>query len=217
MKCNLDYRLVLSFVLLILTFFVSIYGIYLIPNDVVVTHWNVYGEADGFLPKVEGLLLPPIIMGFILILLVFLPKFDPLRKNYTQFFGSYYFLILFFSLIFFVINIFVVLWNLGFEIPINFVILPMVAVLFFVIGFLMKDFKKNWFVGIKTPWTLSNDLVWKKTHQMGSKVFYVMGLAFLLGAFQPNAFVIILAVVFGGIIFLFAYSYWVFRKIENKK
>ena len=74
-------------------------------------------------------------------------------------------------------------------------------------------------MGIRTPWTLSSDVVWNKTHKIGGKVFIASGLVSFLGFFLKSylALVFILVPVIAGFIFLIVYSYNEYRKINNKQ
>jgi uncharacterized membrane protein len=77
--------------------------------------------------------------------------------------------------------------------------------------------KRNWFVGIRTPWTMSSDVVWDKTHKMGGKLFMMMGLIMILSVFlgSTSAYIMI-AGILAVVIYLFWYSYVQFQK-EKKK
>jgi len=57
---------------------------------------------------------------------------------------------------------------------------PALGILFYYCGILIENAKRNWFIGIRTPWTLSNEKVWERTHKIGGKLFKIAGLiAFL--------------------------------------
>ena len=80
--------------------------------------------------------------------------------------------------------------------------------MFIILGVYMPNIKSNWFIGIRTPWTLSNDTVWKKTHIFAGKVFIVAGLLFVLAIFIPKLFYFIILLLLSPII----YSYLEFKK-----
>jgi uncharacterized membrane protein len=88
----------------------------------------------------------------------------------------------------------VILWNKGTHISPNVIFPIALGFLFFYIGILCEHAKRNWFIGIRTPWTLSNEKVWDKTHRLGGKLFKIAGLISLLGALLGKfAFVFVLA------------------------
>lgn len=86
------------------------------------------------------------------------------------------------------------------------------------LGNFMINMKPNWFIGIRTPWTLSNDDVWKKTHQVGGRVWFYGGmLCFVLSLFTKPEWTLGLILVFtlGSAAFFVGYSFWLYKSIEN--
>jgi len=78
------------------------------------------------------------------------------------------------------------LWNIGSRFDISRMLMPAIAVLWYVLGSVLQQSKRNWFMGIRTPWTLSNDVVWHKTHQLGGKLFKLSALIVLVSIFVPS-------------------------------
>lgn len=95
------------------------------------------------------------------------------------------------------------------------VLSPAFAVLFYYAGILMSHAKQNWFVGIRTPWTMSNELVWNKTHKIGGKLFKLTGLISLLSLILPDLsiFFILVPILFTTV-FVFVYSYIEYQKLK---
>jgi uncharacterized membrane protein len=109
-------------------------------------------------------------------------------------------------------------WNLGYSFNFTTAIVLAMAVLFFCIGSFLKNVKRNWFVGIRTPWTMTSDEVWDKTHKLGGKLFQASGVISLLGLFfngEIVIFAIIIPVIVSAVI-AFVYSYIVYKKIKKK-
>ena len=141
----------------------------------VASHWNTAGDVNGTLPKFPGLLLIPLLMyGFSALLLV-LPRIDPLRENYRKFQGYYDGFILVFAVFLFIVQLQIILWGMGIHVSPNVTMPVMIGILFIYTGFLLEHAEPNWFVGIRTPWTLSSTSVWKKTHQKGATLFKLAG------------------------------------------
>ena len=81
----------------------------------------------------------------------------------------------------------------------------------------MKKAERNWFIGIRTPWTMSSDKVWKKTHLLASKIYKAVGIIIILGIFFQNYLIwIILVSAIGSAIYLVVYSYLEYNKIKSK-
>jgi uncharacterized membrane protein len=104
-------------------------------------------------------------------------------------------------------------WNLGYEFDFKTFIFPMIGVLIFYTGILMKHAKRNWFVGIRTPWTLSSDKVWDETHRIGGDLFKISGIITICGFLLPGyALFLVLVPIIASAIFLVVYSYILYRK-----
>ena len=103
-----------------------------------------------------------------------------------------------------VIHIVIISISLGYNIAIDKVIPFMVGVLFVVMGNYLPKSKSNFFYGIKTPWTLTSEEVWKKTHRLGGKLFVISGLIIIVSSllFKGNIqfIILLILIVIAGII-----------------
>jgi uncharacterized membrane protein len=92
--------------------------------------------------------------------------------------------------------------------------MPALGVLFFFVGYLMRKSKRNFFIGIRTPWTLSSDRVWDETHRLGSILFMLSGTLAFLGAFfgGPIAFWLLLIPLIGSTVITLVYSYILYQR-----
>ncbi|MDP2776733.1 MAG: SdpI family protein, partial [Anaerolineales bacterium] len=105
-------------------------------------------------------------------------------------------------------------WNLGYQdFKMSAAMLPYLGVLFIFTGYMLRQAKRNWFIGIRTPWTLSSDSVWDKTHQLGSLLFMLSGAFAFAGGFfgGRTAFWLIFVPLIGSSLFLVVYSYILYR------
>lgn len=191
---------------------ISLYAAPCFPQTVA-SHWNINGEVDGYLPKFWALFLMPFISLALLLLFIAIPKIDPLKENIEKFRKHYEGFVALITLFLFYLYGLTIAWNVGFRFSMPQVLAPAFVVLFFYIGVLMENSKRNWFIGIRTPWTLESDAVWEKTHKLAAKIFKVAGLVFALGLFLPNwlfwvMMVAILCLAFVPVV----YSYLEFRK-----
>jgi uncharacterized membrane protein len=194
-------------------------GIYLYPKMPydMASHWNAAGEVDGYISKFWGLFLMPIISLAMLLLFLLLPMIDPLKKNVETFRKYYDGFIGLMTAFLFYIYLLTIFWNIGYRFNMLIWLTPSFAVLFYYAGMLMQHAKRNWFIGIKTPWTLSSDDVWDKTHKLGAKLFKATAAVCLLGMVLPNyAIWFVLVPVIATAIATMVYSYVVYRK-QGKK
>ncbi|WP_142383501.1 SdpI family protein [Bacillus sp. T33-2] len=176
-------------------------------------HWNVSGEVDGYAPKLFTMFMSIGIMIFVYLLLVFIPRIDPKKENYKYFSKGYSIIHLSSLLLFFVINLLVILSGLGYKVNVGLVIPIIIGASFIVIGNYMPQTKPNYFVGIKTPWALNDENNWKRTQRFGGKAFIIGGLMFMILPFLSDSFeeFIGLPVVLVILLSPILYSYLLFR------
>jgi len=147
-------------------------------------------------------------------LFMIVPSIDPLKANIAQFRGTFNLFIVWMIVFFLYVHGLTIVWSLGYQ---NFrmssAMLPFVGLLFIFIGYLLRKAKRNFFIGIRTPWTLSSDTVWDETHRLGSILFMISGAFALLGAFLGGmaAFLLMFIPLMGSALFLVVYSYILYR------
>lgn len=190
-------------------------GVYFYPQmpERVASHWNAQGQVDGYMSKFWGVFSMPFISLGLSILLVLIPRIDPLKANIKAFQKVYYGFsvsILLFLLYIYLLTIF---WNLGAKFNMSQLLAPAFGILMYFSGVLIEKAKRNWFIGIRTPWTLSSDKVWDKTHRIGGKLFKAAGIIALLGVFFPDyVFLLIMVPVLGAALFSVVYSFVEYQK-----
>lgn len=193
-------------------------GLYFYPElpMMMATHWNTVGEPDGYTYKLWGVLLIPIISLFMLMLFLIIPKIDPLKDNIEKFRRFFDGMILAILLFLAFVHTLMIFWNIGFMFDMNTIMPPVLGIFIFYMGVVMQKAKRNWFVGIRTPWTLSSDRVWDKTHKLGGLLFKISGIIAVLSLFFPQySFWMVIAPLIGSSIFLVVYSYFLFKKEAN--
>jgi uncharacterized membrane protein len=183
-------------------------------SDRIPVHWNLRGEVDRYGGKFEGLLLLPLVSLALYLLLLVLPLFDPGKANYRTFAGAYNLIRLTITLFLSAIYAVGVLVSLGYHVDMTTVVGLAMGVLFIVLGNVMGKIRPNWFVGVRTPWTLSSKLSWTKTHRLAGWLFIVMGSLAIAWAILQNAwmFGVMITVDIACGISLVVYSYLVYRK-----
>ena len=202
---------------ILISFGIAVYFYPQMPEQMV-SHWDIRGEVNGHMPKGWALYLMPGITVLMYLMFLLIPKIDPLKKNIEKFRTYFDWFILLMVVFLLYIYILTVAANLDYKFNMTTMILPAVGVLFFYIGFLVQHAERNWFIGIRTPWTLSNETVWKKTHALGGKLFKVAGiLVFLSFLFQSAAFwIMIFTAIIAGL-FPVIYSYFEYEKLKRNK
>lgn len=196
-------------------FFSFLIGIYFYPKmpERVAAHWNTRGEVDGYSSKFWGLFLMPIISVGMLLLFILIPKIDPLKANIEKFRKYYDGFILLLILFLFYVYLLTIFWNLGKRFNIGQFLIPGLGILFYYCGILVENAKRNWFIGIRTPWTLTSDNVWDKTHKLGGKLFKIAGGIAILGVLFPQyAWFLFLSTIILVLFYPIIYSYLEYRK-----
>ncbi|MCA9397638.1 SdpI family protein [candidate division WWE3 bacterium] len=198
--------------LVLAIFLVSAWAYPQLP-DVVATHWGLSGEPNGFSSAFFGAFFMPVFILGLALLFYFLPKIDPLKKNWEEFHSSYEIFVIVFVAVMGYIHGMTLVYNLGYAVNMSMILFPAMAVLFMTLGLLMPNIKQNWFMGIRTPWTISDTTVWDKTHQLGGKLFLLAGLSAFVGVIYPEVGIyIFLSVVLIAAIVPLIYSYVLFKK-----
>lgn len=186
--------------------------------DRIPMHWNLAGHPDRYGGRFEGLFAIPLLALGIYLLMRFFPRIDPGRANYDAFAHAYA------TVRLAVLTLMAALYGLiqlairGHEVRMSAAVPLLVGGLFVVIGNVMGKLRPNWFIGIRTPWTLSSKLAWTRTHRVGGRLFIVLGLLFMGFAVTQSPWLLwALAVAGGGgVVGLVAYSYVLWRRDPDK-
>jgi uncharacterized membrane protein len=215
MKWNFK-RELFSIAFLAIGIIIGLYYYSVLPQTVA-THFNAQGNPDGYSTKLALLLIGcgiPIVTYF---LLTFIPYIDPFKKkienNYNIFLLFRDFVIVFIVFMMFLIFISAKentfrsdLFGIGF------------GLLFILLGNYLPRLPRNFFFGIRSPWTLASEVVWYRTHRISGVLFAVGGLLIIvLTLFKVLLVISILAVVVPLSIYTaFIYPYFLFNKLQKK-
>lgn len=177
-------------------------------------HWNLAGEVDRYGSRLEVLLLMPAMMVFIWLLLRFLPRIDPRRQNFAKMAGTYELVITLTLLLLFALHGALIAVALGHQVPIDRLVPAMLGATFIVLGNVLPRARPNWWFGVRTPWTLSNDRVWTRTHRVAGYTFIIAGIGLLIVPFIGNlaARGAVLAITLVAALVPLAYSYIAWRQ-----
>lgn len=206
-------------VIIVIPFIYSLFIYNQLPEQVP-THWDIEGKPDDFSSRFFGAFMMPLMNVGVYFLLLLLPKIDPRKRNYELFSGTYRALrILIHSMFtaFYFVTVHSAMTGETFSPKIMIITIFLFLAL---MGNYMKNIKSNFFIGIKTPWTLDSKEVWKKTHELAGKIWFYTGLiaAFLI-LLIPDDFILFVTIPVFVIIILIpvVYSYFAFREFERNK
>ena len=203
---------VLVLALVVVAFTVSAYLYPQLP-DRVASHWNAQGEVDGYMSRFWGVTFVPLLLTVLALFFFAIPRIDPLKANIQAFRGYYDVLVVLITLFMLGVHLQTLLWSLGTQISPNTTFPVALGLLFIYIGVLLGKAKRNWFIGIRTPWTLSSDRVWDKTHRLGRKLFIAAGVIATIGVFfQDYAVWFIVVPVVSTALGSVAYSYFAYQQ-----
>jgi len=204
--------------IVLFSFILSIYFYPQVPEQMA-THWDARGEVNGYMSKFWGLFFMPLMMAGIALLFLLVPRVDPRKANIEKFRKHYEGFIVLMLIFLLVVHVQVLLWNIGIEISPNSVLPVGVGLLFYYIGILTENAEQNWFVGVRTPWTLSSERVWKRTNRLAGKLFKIAGIAAFFGLFFPDlAVYFILGPALLAAFVTVVYSYLEYRKeLQDKE
>lgn len=205
---------------LILLVIPVIAGLFLYPNmpEQIPIHWNVNGEVDNYGSRFFGTFFLPALNILLYVMFLIMPKFDPKRANYSKFESSYNVMRYTTHLLFLFLFAVTSAAALGYDVNIGKLVPAGICVMFIVFGNILGRVRHNYFVGFKFPWTLANEEVWRKTHQVGAKAMVLGGIGALVGVLFTNgalSFAIVMAGIFIPIAFVTGYSYLLFRNLEK--
>jgi len=153
----------------------------------VVTHWSLNGTPDGYSSRLWALAIIPVMLVIMTVIFNVLPKIDPRHENYVKFLSSYWLIANAVIVFLLVAHGLIIAAGLGFSIKIDRLMPLGIGLLFVFLGNFLTRVEPNWFVGIRTPWTLSSDTVWRRTHRTGGWVFVIGGLVLASTALLPRA------------------------------
>ena len=204
----------LAYILVAANLLLSVVTYPMLP-DRIIMHWGAGGVPDGYGAKLSGVLLMQLVQFIMLGIYVVIPRIDPQKriKASTGYFNNIMNLMLAYFMFF---NVLFITQNLGYNYNMTSVLMPAVGVLLFFLGDILGKAEPNWFVGMRTPWTLSNDDVWRSTHEKAGWVFKICGGISVSGVLFPVYSIWLLLVsITVGVFYLVAFSYNEFKRLEG--
>lgn len=193
---------------------VTAYGFTQLSGEIAI-HFDASGQPNSYMALIPGLLILPGLGLILFLFFQYLPRIDPLGENYESFEGLFELMKLLIIGIMTYIQSLIIAWNLGMQYNISLMVAPVIFSAYLLTAKIMEKAERNWFIGIKTPWTLSSDEVWKKTHEKTAPIMKTAAAISLAPIIWPEYSIYFYAVP-AFIIALFStiYSYWAYRNIK---
>jgi uncharacterized membrane protein len=194
---------------------IAVYGFAVLP-DTVPIHWGANGQANGYGPKWMGTFLYPLtsigIYVLVWVLLAAGPRLGG-RQSTTANLKVARIVLAGIMLFMLVIQLVTIAESLSVGFDMTMVVMLALSLLFIFLGNYMGKIRRNFWMGIRTPWTIANAVVWERTHRLGGWLFVAVGLIGIPCSFIPSLRLWgILVPIIAVSIFLYIYSYVCYRQ-----
>ena len=187
--------------------------------DMMAVHWDISGNPNGWMPRPVGAAFGPVFIIMLAGLLRFVPRIDPRAANYARFGEAYEVIVGAVLVMMLAVHGIVLALALGYHLSVGRIVPALVGALFVVIGNMMPLVRPNWWLGFRTPWTLSNDRVWARTHRLGGYCMTAGGIVMILAALAlpPSLGVpVLIAVAVASTVGPLVYSYLTWKREEGR-
>lgn len=192
--------------------------LWLLPHmpAVIPTHWNAQGQINGYMTPFKAVAVPMVIIAGLALLTILLPAISPQGYSIKPF-AAVFTIVMLSVQAFVLFGAFGVLLN-GAGHPMRQPLSTMVGLglLCMVIGNYMGKLQKNFFAGIRTPWTLASDEVWERTHRMAGWLFMLAGLVTVIAALTGAPLMVAIYAVLAAALIPAIYSYVIYQRVQGK-
>jgi uncharacterized membrane protein len=180
-------------------------------------HWTFSGEADRFGTRIEGAWLVPAVMVAVWLVTRLLPRIDPRQANYAKMQSTYDFVVDAILTAMLAMHVVVLAAGLGHVVSMRRFVPLLFGAFFVALGNVLPRTRPNWWFGVRTPWTLSSDRVWTRTHRVAGYAMTATGVVVLVSAVLPGVWPLVLAIAVAVIaaFWMVIYSYVVWRQEQR--
>lgn len=183
--------------------------------DPMPTHWNAAGQPDDYTAKSAGAAILAAVPLFVMLVFKIIPAISPHGYRTESFTGVLNALMTASVVFGCVVSVAAIRAALGAEHNMSTIVMVSVGVLFMIIGNFLGKVRKNFFLGIRTPWTLASDEVWAKTHRLGGWCFVIAGAIMAIGSVSGPRIGWVIGLVVTVALAPVVYSYFAYRRIEG--
>ena len=178
-------------------------------------HWDRLSHVNGTMPRFWGAAFPALMILALGILTPLLLLISPRHFEITPFAHVYGIVMLAIQGVMLVVGLSVLLVDAGYPLPVPTITMLAVGALLMVLGNYMGKLRKNFFIGIRTPWTLTSDAVWERTHRLGGWLFMLAGLVMVIGALIGAPAWLVPTVIVAAALIPCVYSFWIYRRLDK--
>jgi uncharacterized membrane protein len=180
-------------------------------------HWDLHGRVNGTLPPLWAAAVPVLIVLWLAVLMIVLPKISPRRFGIAPFIRVWSIVMLALQGLMLVLGLCVLLAGAGYHLRIPVIGMAVVGAVFMVLGNYMGKLRQNFFAGIRTPWTLASDAVWERTHRLAGWVFMLAGMVMEVAALTGATSGWLLAVIVAVLLIPAVYSYFAYQRLQGRR
>lgn len=200
-----------------------------LPAENIPVHWGIDGTPDRFADRQEAMFvvwLLPAITLLSAIVFVILPMIEPMRDNLYKSRKAYNAVWITTMILMLAVHagiVWMMVTNSGDAMQSNEFVRVVIAgtgILFVILGNYLPKTRQNWFLGIRTPWTLSSEYAWEKTHRLAGRLFMLVGFITLVTAFTVDGIYLVFVVTGASVssaLICVVYSYFAWRRAPDKR
>ncbi|CAG7644796.1 SdpI family protein [Paenibacillus allorhizosphaerae] len=185
--------------------------------ETMATHFGVDNEVNGTMSR-GALIITLILLGLLPVLMRVARYVDPKRANYRQFSKAFEVSRVGVTILLTVIGWMIIAYNLGNHVDMTKVVMFVIGLFFAIMGNYLTQVKHNYMFGIRTPWTLANEEIWRKTHRLAGPLMMIGGVTSLITLFFSGlaaVLVFLIVILIASIIPVF-YSYMLYKRNRTK-
>lgn len=178
-------------------------------------HWDLRGNVNDTLPRFWAAAFPAAMIFALALLCAMLPRISPRKFEIAPFARAWDIVMLATQGVMLVTGLSALLAGAGYAMPMPTIALLSVGVLYMVFGNYMGKLRRNFFIGITTPWTLASETVWERTHRLAGWLFMLAGVVAIVAALAGLPAWVALAALLGAALYPCVYSYLIYRRVEQ--